>query len=219
MSTITEEKTLQKVNDDNNDEIKYKIEKATETLERNIGFITNCDTKTSIVLTAIGVLLTIILTNDGLKKIFSIVKICFDEKSFSNSIYLICFGVAVLILLLGIYNLVSVLIARTDIKSKGINSSNSNVFFVGISKNKNFETYKEKFYLMNQHEFLDEILAEIYANAYIATIKYNKYNVGLTLTIIGFILFVIILLVAINIFSSFSTTIFGAPRANKRHKR
>lgn len=197
MSTITEEKTLQKANYDNNDEVKYKIEKATETLERNIGFITNCDTKTSIVLTAIGVLLTIILTNDGLGKIFSIVKTCLNEKSIYSIMYLICFGITVLILFLGLYNLLSVLIARTDIKSKGINSSKSNIFFVGISKNKNFETYKDRFYSMNQHEFLDEIIAEIYANAYIATIKYKKYNIGLKLTIIGFILFVIVLLVGI----------------------
>lgn len=197
MSTITEEKTLQKANYDNNDEVKYKIEKATETLERNIGFITNCDTKTSIVLTATGVLLTIILTNDGLKKIFCIVKTCLDEKSLYSITYLICFGITVLILFLGLYNLVSVLIARTDIKSKGIDSSKSNIFFVGISENKNLQRYKDKFYSMNQHELLDEIIAEIYVNAYIATIKYKKYNIGLKLTIIGFILFVIVLLVGI----------------------
>ena len=62
------------------EEIEYKIEKATETLERNIGFISNCDNKTSIVLTALGVLLTIILTNDGLNAIFSIVRSCTDIR-------------------------------------------------------------------------------------------------------------------------------------------
>lgn len=197
MLTTSEKKTLQEVNCDNSDEIRYKIEKATETLERNIGFITNCDTKTSIVLTAIGVLLTIILTNDGLEKIFSIVKACITEKTLYSITYLICFGVTVLILFLGLYNLLSVLIARTDIKSKGINSSKSNIFFVGISENKNLQTYKDKFCSMNQHELLEEIIAEIYVNAYIATIKYKKYNIGLKLTIIGFILFVIVLLVGI----------------------
>ena len=43
----------------------YKIEIAAQTLDRNINFITNCDNKTSIVLATFGVLLTIILTNEG----------------------------------------------------------------------------------------------------------------------------------------------------------
>lgn len=54
--------------------LEYKIEIATQTLDRNIGFVANCDNKTSIILTAFGVLLTIILTNEGLNEIFNIVK-------------------------------------------------------------------------------------------------------------------------------------------------
>ena len=61
-----------------------KIEIATQTLERNIGFINNCDTKTSIVLATIGALLTIILTNDGLKAMLQIVTNCAEGKSFCN---------------------------------------------------------------------------------------------------------------------------------------
>lgn len=188
------------VSDVDTEEIEYKIEKATETLERNIGFISNCDNKTSIVLTALGVLLTIILTNDGLNAIFSIVRSCINEKTFCSILYLICFAITLVILFVGIYNLGSVLIARTSINVKRDNSSHSRIFFSGIIKSGAFETYKEKFYAMNRQELLDELIAEIYINSDIATKKYNKYNAGLRLSAIGFLSFVLTLLIGIYIY-------------------
>lgn len=59
----------------------YKIEIAAQTLDRNINFITNCDNKTSIVLATFGVLLTIILTNEGLNELFNIIKTCILYKN------------------------------------------------------------------------------------------------------------------------------------------
>lgn len=184
----------------NDEEIEYKIEKATQTLDRNIGFINNCDSKTSIVLTALGVLLTIILTNDGLNAIFNIVRSCINEITFCNVLYLICFAITLVILFFGMYNLGSVLIARTSTNMKGDNLLNSRIFFSGIIKNGDFEMYKERFYAMNRQELLDELIAEIYINADIATKKYNKYNAGLRLSIIGFLLFILILLIGIYIY-------------------
>ena len=70
-------------------EYKSQIEIATQTLERNIGFINNCDNKTSIVLAVIGVLLPIILTSDALKKIYEIIKTCIAQKTCCCILYLI----------------------------------------------------------------------------------------------------------------------------------
>ena len=177
-------------------DIEYKIEKATETLERNIKFINNCDNKTSIVLTFIGVLFTIILTNNGFSTIFKTICNCFDEKTFCSVLYLSCFFVAVVILFMGLYNLWSVLIARTNINSEHM----SKIFFSGIIKFGNVETYKEKFIKMNRQEFLDELIFEIYINSDIAAKKYKKYNTGLKLSIIGFFSFVVVLLIGIYIY-------------------
>ena len=47
------------------EEIEYKIEIATQTLERNIGFVMNCDNKASIALAVFGGLLAIVLTSEG----------------------------------------------------------------------------------------------------------------------------------------------------------
>ena len=99
MSVITEEKENNKVFLDAED-LEYKIEIATQILDRNIGFVTNCDNKTSIVLAAFGVLLAIILTNEGLNEIFNIIKACIATTTFCSILYLFCFAGAIFVMVL-----------------------------------------------------------------------------------------------------------------------
>lgn len=179
---------------------KYKIEIATQTLERNIGFVANCDNKTSIVLAIIGVFLTIILTNDGLNKIYGIISTCIEMKTFCSIMYLFALGVAIVVMVLGIFNLCIVLIAKTSETAEGVTLTNSRIFFTGINKHGNCEIYKAKFYEMGEQELLDELIAQIYINSNIASEKYNKYNRGVKWTIIGFGLFVVILLIGIYLY-------------------
>lgn len=184
------------------DEIDYqdKIEIATQTLERNIGFVNNCDNKTSIVLAIIGVFLTIILTNDGLNTIYRIIKTCVETKTFCSFMYLLVLSVAILIMIFGFYNLCGVLIAKTSETAEGLSLTNSRIFFTGINKHGNYEVYKEKFYEMNEQELLDELIAQIYINSDIASQKYSKYNNGVKRIITGFCLFVVVLLVGIYLY-------------------
>ena len=179
---------------------KYKIEIATQTLERNIGFVANCDNKTSIVLAIIGVFLTIILTNDGLNKIYGVINTCIEMKTFCSIMYLFALDVAIVVMVLGIYNLCIVLIAKTSETAEGVTLTNSRIFFTGINKHGNCEIYKAKFYEMGEQELLDELIAQIYINSNIASKKYNKYNKGVKWTIIGFGLFVVILLIGIYLY-------------------
>ena len=180
--------------------LEYKIEIATQTLERNIGFVTNCDNKTSIVLAVIGVLLTIILTNEGMNTIFNILRECFEKKNFCNVLYLLCFAVIVFVMSLGMFKLCGVLVAKTDEKAQGLECAGSSIFFSGIRKNGDYKVYKTKFCKMNKVELLDELIIQIYINADIATQKYRKYNEGLKLTIIGFVLFAFILVIGIYVY-------------------
>lgn len=154
-------------------------------------------------MTAIGVLLTIILTNDGLIAMRDIIHNCLAQRSLCSIVYLICFAIAILILVQGMYQLGSVLIARTSVDSKnlkGRSSDNSHIFFEGIHKYVTFQTYKEEFQAMDRQELLTELIAQIYINADVATIKYNKYNSGFKQTIIGFVAFVIVLLIGLYIY-------------------
>lgn len=199
MTLMTDEKDKDEVVLDT-DDLDYKIEIATQILDRNIGFVINCDNKTSIVLAVFGALLAIILTNEGLNEIFNIVKTCIEVKSFCHIFYLVCFTGSIFLLVLGMINLGSVLVAKTSEEALGRQNENSRIFFAGIRKNCNYTAYKQKFYAMSKEDFLNDLIEQIYINADIASIKYATYNLGLKRTIIGFILFVTLLLIGIYIY-------------------
>ena len=184
----------------NKEELEHKIEIATQTLDRNIGFVTNCDNKTSIVLATFGVLLAIILTNEGLNEIYNIVRTCIETKTFCNIFYLAWFSGAIFVLVLGMFNLGSVLVAKTSEEAIGRKDENSRIFFAGIRKSGDYKTYNRRFYAMSKEDILNDLIEQIYINADIASIKYATYNRGLRRTIIGFILFVALLLVGIYIY-------------------
>ena len=199
MSVITEEKENSKVLPTAED-LEYKIEIATQTLDRNIGFVTNCDNKTSIVLAAFGVLLAIILTNEGLNEIFNIMKACIATKTFCSILYLLCFASAVFSMVLGMFNLGSVLIAKTSEEAIGRKNENSRIFFAGIRKNGNYNTYQQKFCAMSKEDVLSDLIEQIYINADIASVKYATYNRGVRRTVVGFVFFVVLLLIGIYIY-------------------
>lgn len=199
MPAITEEKENNKVFLDAED-LEYKIEIATQTLDRNIGFVTNCDNKTSIVLAAFGVLLAIILTNEGLNEIFNIIKACIATKTFCSILYLFCFAGAIFVMTWGMFNLGSVLVAKTSEKAIGRKDENSRIFFAGIRKNCDYNTYNQEFYSMSKEELLNDLIEQIYINADIASNKYATYNRGLIRTVVGFVFFVMLLLIGIYIY-------------------
>ena len=168
--------------------IDYQIEITTQTLERNLGFISNCDNKASIILTAVGVLLTIILTSEGLASIKDILKKSLSQITFLNFIFS-----SVIILLSGILFLISVLIARSGIsETKG--SKNSLIFFGGINSFNRIANYEKAIKKMDKKDLLDDLISQIYINSKIATKKYRRYNLGLKFTVIGFFLFIGVIL-------------------------
>lgn len=173
--------------------IDYQIEITTQTLERNLGFISNCDNKASIILTAVGVLLTIILTSEGLASIKDILKKSLSQITFLNFIYMFMFFSSVIILLSGILFLISVLIARSGIsETKG--SKNSLIFFGGINSFNRIANYEKAIKKMDKKDLLDDLISQIYINSKIATKKYRRYNLGLKFTVIGFFLFIGVIL-------------------------
>lgn len=186
--------------EENRIDLDTKIEIATQTLERNINFIVNCDNKSSIVLAFIGVILTIILTSDGLKGIFKIIKKCIEIRTFSDILYLLFLGISIYIMLYGIYNLGKVLIAKVSQKANGLGEKNSNIFFTGIQKNPSYQNYQLNFCSLTKEQLLDELLSQIYINSEIAAKKYEKFNLGFKNTVIGFTLFVSFLIIGFYVY-------------------
>ena len=200
MMTVTTEKKTKTETKSEKEELEYKIEIATQTLERNIGFITNCDNKTSIVLASFGVLLAIILTNEVINEIFHIVNTCIAMKTFCSILFLLCSAGAVFVMLLGMFNLGSVLVAKTSEEAMGRDNERSCIFFSGIAKNDDYNTYNQKFLAMDRDGLLNDLIEQIYINADIASTKYASYNRGLRRTAIGFLSFIVLLLIGIFIF-------------------
>ena len=196
---MTEEKTKTEIMI-SQEEIDYKIEIATQTLDRNIAFIVNCDNKTSIVLATVGVLLAIILTNEGLNEIFHIVKSCIDMRNFCSILYLVFFASATFILGIGLFNLGRVLVARISEEAIGEKGKDSRIFFMGIKKCGDARAYTKIFYTMSKEDLLNNLIDEIYINAIIAATKYKTYNFGLGCAVVGFILFGFLLLIGIYIY-------------------
>lgn len=199
MTAMVEENAEKKATP-NKEDLEYKIEIATQTLDRNIAFVQNCDNKTSIFLAAFGILLTIILTNEGLDKIFHITKSCVETKTFCSMLYLVCFVGAILVMLWGMFNLGKVLVAKTSGDIIERKDQNSRIFFVGIRKSGDYKTYNQRFCGMSKEDYLNELIEQIYINADIATTKYAIYNLGLRRTSAGFSMFVVLLLVGIYIY-------------------
>ena len=179
------------------DSLNYKIEIATQTLERNIGFIENCDNKASIVLAMIGIVTSIILTNEGLTKIFSIIKTCINEKNLETICYLLVWGASILLIIAGIIMLVRMIVAKTSAESILERKCDSLIYFSSICENNDDKSYNRRFYKQSKEALLDDLIEQIYVNAKIADNKYKKYNYGLWFTIIGFALFIICLILGI----------------------
>lgn len=185
---------------DNEITIDEKIEIATKTLERNIGFITGCDNKTSIVLAMLGVILTVVFTNVKFSDLLNIVNGCITSKSFGDVMYLLFLIFSFVLLISGIIKLCKVLIGNVNETARGINSTPSHIFFSGIQKNESFANYSDSFRVLSKEEVLNELLSQIYINSDIANTKYSLFNSGLKNSIIGLGLSSLLLLIGFLIY-------------------
>jgi len=175
-----------------------KIDYATKTLERNIGFINSCDTKTSIVLAIFGVLLTIIFTSDVSTEFIYIIYTAYSTKCCCGVLYLFLISASIIVLLIGLKNLICVLIGRIDVKDNNSNlKHDSRIFFSGITKYEDDRKYRNDFSKMTEKEYFNEITSQIFINAKIADVKYQKYNWGLKCLVCGFLTFVVLVLIGI----------------------
>lgn len=186
----------EKLNDiTNRMSIEKKIDYATKTLERNIGFINSCDTKTSIVLAIFGVLLTIIFTSDVSTEILYIINAAYSTRCCCGVLYLILISASIIVLLIGLKNLIYVLVGRIDVKDNSNLKYDSRIFFSGITKYEDATKYRNNFSKMTEIEYFNEITSQIFINAKIADVKYQKYNLGLKYLVCGFLTFVVLVLI------------------------
>lgn len=186
-----------------------KKEEMISRMDRIIHWVEVCDTKTSIILAVQAMILTIVCSTDfvfdAVKKVLSDTFFLEGEKDF-------CFlGLMVIVFLLllivafakSLYHLFKVLDAKTDpklTKDKSVRDKDSLIHFRCIADKKEFKDYLafvEKVEMENEPNETQDLLSQVYINAYRCDEKYNQYNKGLVA--LKWALFILIIFVFIVI--------------------
>lgn len=132
-------------------------------LDRNIGFINNCDTKTSVGLAVNGVMMS------------SIIATMNDCQNFCNAGL---FFIPLMMLMAGAACFVYTLWARHE-------QTNEQQIISFWNCTSGIDEEKEKLASLKDPDLTDELLTQIVINAKLAKLKYEWYNVGLLATVVG----------------------------------
>ncbi len=178
--------------------IDEQIKDAKDTLQRIIGFIGNCDSKSSVVLAVSGVT-SLILANSGvIQQAIHIFTDINKSSIFVSIIFIASVFISACLFILGIYKLSCAISANVTCSGKNLRTYFADIEIVDLL------TYKSSFKTHSREDILDDLLEQIYVNAIICTRKYKNYNKGLNLIryAICFFLFTILLgfLLSVNIF-------------------
>ena len=154
----------------------------TETLEKDlariIGFIGNCDSKTSIILGATLTAVSLILGlcgNEIAKDITG------SEIGITITISAVLLG-SVAIVIMGITNILNSIRARLNPSEY---KDDSSVIFYGKIAPLTLEQYREKVLTRDESSYITDLTAQIHTCSIICQTKFGYYNKGLKYSVIG----------------------------------
>lgn len=185
--------------------MKGKKEYADLTYEQVSSWINNCDSKASILLALMGVILSIVFTSDfilsgiteQIKQVVDLIKgdvsICFCGIVFTF-IILIILAFSIGYLICSLSKMIQVLYARLD---DSRDKDNPSVSFYRSIAAKSFDEYKSIVNGITNESLVDDKLHQVYDCSCICTRKFTLYNEGVKLMKIGLVLFAVYLLLFI----------------------
>ena len=160
------------------------IEKSTKKLELINQWISNCDTKSSFILTFYGVVLTIIFTSEVGREMtntfcYSIAKDINYEYVKNCLLLLVTIGFFITSAVT-FYQIYLTLKGRIDPKiyQQNLLKTNSNVFFGSIAS-KTFEDFENQSNNELDSIYLNDLNSQVFINANIVTEKFKHYNKSL----------------------------------------
>jgi hypothetical protein len=165
----------------NKREISFEKEDAFKTLESVNGWINNMDTKASILLAYLAVIIGFVVSN-GLPDLFTQpapITFCYIIKV-----------VFVVIMYLSLLSSIVLFLGTLTARIKGNNEKHSLLFFGEIAKN-SLNDYKSKILNRTEEELIKDVLEQVYINSKICTIKSKYYNIGVKLTLISTVVYII----------------------------
>lgn len=178
---------------------KREREELSDILARNIAWIENCDSKTSIMLGGIGVIVGLLLTTDYVSKFAGILKHMLQYASFGSILYLLLGLFSICTILMGIGDFIKVLIAKINPKGYAVRGAKTDslIHFASIAKHNSFSEYKTALFECNDDTLLEDMASQIYICSIICTEKFRLYRKGLLLSVSGFALFGVLTLVGL----------------------
>lgn len=174
-------------------------EKLCEILARINGWIENCDSKVSTILSGMGVFAGILLATDYIAKFIDIFQFMAEAKNVWAVIYLVACMVSLCLLIYGAICLIEVLFARIDtneFENRGI-KKDSLIFFSAIAQNPNLSKYREKLKKYDSEQMKDDIISQIYICALICDKKFSLYKKGLVCSLLGFGIFMFLVIIGV----------------------
>ncbi len=170
-------------------------------LDRIMTWISHCDTKASIIIGGVGVIVSVFLSPEYSKKLLAIYRYMIASSTMWSIIYMIAISFAIIAIICGSICLISVLTARINssvFAQKKLNTD-SLVFFSSIAKIPTFAAFKSRIQNYDNTDYSNDILSQIYICSLICSKKYKLYNAGLLSIVSGAILFAILFAIGIAI--------------------
>lgn len=160
-------------------------------LDRTIGFVRDCYTKTSITLGFIGLTLTILVTmcGDNLINFFT-------REIHSNSDFFIAGGliVGIIIMMCGVLRLFSVF--TVTLKGKDVCTKDSLIFFESISK-KSCSEYLSAIQKHWSNGYDEDLITQIHINSKICSKRFKYYDKGLMPSFVGISILIVFTLLVV----------------------
>ena len=160
-------------------------------LARIIGFVNNCDSKTSIILGSVLAAVSLLI-GLGASSLTSI-----DNGSVFFYVVIILCAASAFLIIIGVLYLLKALHASIEPEDylSGDESAKRSPLFFGNVADMTFPEYKELVASRDTETYVEELESQIYINSQICKDKFENYNKGLVCSFLGLlILFVCVVL-------------------------
>lgn len=159
-------------------------------------WINNCDTKASILLALIGIVIGVLFSNNYSYRLISIYYLN-PLPDYSGLVFYSIFLIISFILILhGVIRLILCILPQFSFNES---NKDSLIYYASISKNSIDEYFKK--IKSQEYSLSDDLISQIHINANICTEKFENYKLGLISTIFGFIFLVILILVRYTMYA------------------
>lgn len=191
---------------DNSVPVKKKKEDLQHTYDTVNSWVNNCDQKAGILLTVVGVAITILATSDFLKYLRTYLfapfvnywseetNLTFSGSRFTVFVLLLIAAAMLIVSCFYLFKAISANIDYDEMRKKHPSMVKSSYIFFDSINGMSFDDFKKE-----EVDYLDDLRSQIYANSKIATAKFKNYIEGLfwfkLMLLVSVMLFVAIMFV------------------------